>query len=661
MQAFRDMIQGWFGKFMLWVIIIVFGAFGTESLISIVTGPRPAVKVNGEPVAQLEVEQVMQRQRQRLSEMMGENVDPSLLEADRLRPEAMSALINRRLLQQYANENDFVATKAQIQALIQSIPQFQVEGRFSLPLYEQAVLRTGQGAAQLERDLANDYVITQATEALFGSAFATQPELASIASLQAQTRDLSYMVLNSAALLAEITPTEEALKDYYDDNLNQFAVEQKIKLGYFTIDQQDFRAQAQSEVTEEALKEAYEAQVARLKESEQRRPAHILVEIDDEVDQAQALEQITEIAAEIAAGKPFAEVAKARSDDVASAEVGGDLGLSARGSLPEPLEAVLFEMALEAVSEPILTEFGYHLVQLQEIKAADIPTFEAERAVLEAQLSQELMAEFYLDAVDRLADEVYNAEDLAGPAETLGKTVATTDWLTPGGMPTGLFSNAALLRTAFSPEIINGEFNSEVIEISSDQSIVIRGLEYQPSTTQPFDAVKAEIEATVKAEQAQTQLADLGRQAIAKIKSGAPEAEVLALIEPYVSKPVEQAEDLEAEQAAKADQGAESVLPWTVEKSLRRFSAKVPRDITDELFKMARPEGEVPTVVGLRLNQNDFAIVQLLAVNQPDEETLATEVENLSRYYAFQVQQQEEQRFLQALRAEADIKVFRGE
>lgn len=138
------------------------------------------------------------------------------------------------------------------------------------------------------------------------------------------------------------------------------------------------QAAVEAAVTEDALKLAYDAKYKDVALGKEYKAAHILVETE---------ELIKELKAKIDAGEDFAELARLNSMD-GSAQGGGDLGWFGLGTMVKPFEDVVVALEEGAISEPLQTQFGWHLVKLEETRVASAPTFEEVKAELASEVEQ---------------------------------------------------------------------------------------------------------------------------------------------------------------------------------------------------------------------------------------------------------------------------------
>jgi peptidyl-prolyl cis-trans isomerase D len=276
-----------------------------------------------------------------------------------------------------------------------------------------------------------------------------------------------------------------------------------------------------------------------------------------------------------------------------SAEQGGDLGWSGRGDFVSAFEETLFSLNDGETSVPVRTEFGYHLIRLEEVRAGTQRSYEEMHDELLSELQlQEAADQFYAlaEQVDDLALE--NPDSLVDVAAASGLELQRIDNFTrAGGEPFGYNQN--LVDTAFSVEVLEDRENSALIEIGDDRAVVIRVAEYRPSRLEEFDQVKAAVSEVVGFQQAAVESSTQGEAMLERLQAG---EEFDALAQEY------EVELVEAEK-------------------LNRGTADVDAGLLAAIFRTPKPVADRPIFRGLGLGNGAYAVFRLDAVRagRPDE------------------------------------------
>ena len=577
LQNIRDNIQGTAAKVIIAIIIVPFALFGIDSLFNTSSQP-PAASINGEKVSEAELQQAIAMQKRRLISVMGQQLDPAMLDDAVLRKPALDTLIKQQLLLQAADEAGIEVSDQQLNAVIAGMPQFQEDGRFSQDLYQQVLRLQGYSGALFKQMLRADLRIQQLSASVASSAFVTDADVDDAVAYLYETRGFHTVTVPLSKYENQVTVSEDELRDFYDANSARFQSQPKVKLSYLELNEEQFY----QPVSEEQVQAEYENMVANLNTESEREAAHILLEINDEQSREQALEKLKDAEAKLMAGESFEALAKSLSEDVGSADDGGRLGFTRGDSFPPEFEEALASLEPAQVSEPVETEAGLHLIKLLSIKEADTPSLDSMRLEITERLRRQKAQPELTAAVETLRDLVFNAEDLSMPAKELGLEVKETDWLTEDA-DSELFSHERVKQAAFDAELRDQALNSDVFELSPERFLVIHVDAYQAPETLPFDEVKSDISAELKAEKA---------QALA----------------------VADAQEIEAAMAA--GERAEAVakargLEWQASQSIRRTDISVEQDLRRFVFQMPLPEESGVSASTLHRQTGDYLVVQL--------------------------------------------------
>ena len=514
-MSMRERGQGFGTKVIIGLIIIAFAFFGLGSITTFLTPVARVASVNGDDVTASEMEVAVERNRRML---MGQGMTPESLDEDELRANVLQSLITRKLLSQVVDELSLTASDASLDQSLVQTEVFQVNGSFDANQYRLVLASAGYDPVTYREELRLDEALGQLSEAIQGSSFMTDAELLRTTSLSRQTRDVTYITFNARDLETDLEVDPLSVQDYYDDNLDQFFTEETIDVAYVQLAKSDLMDAV--DVTPEALQTFYADRIDLYTQDEQRRIAHILIAVSEDQDRDAAMAQIIEIQSELAAGKPFSELAKTFSEDPGSAAAGGDLGIAERGIFVAPFEAAAFELAAAGeISPPIETEFGFHLIQLSELVPAAVTAFDVVAESVEQAYREEAVKEDYIASMSELDEMAFEDSDLEGISDQLGLEIVELRGQNRGSN-TGILSNAAVKDALFSPDLMIDGNNSAVIELNDGAAVVVRVTGYAESILKPFEAVTAEIETTLKQIKATGLAQSLALEVVARLQAG---------------------------------------------------------------------------------------------------------------------------------------------
>ncbi|MHC8410478.1 SurA N-terminal domain-containing protein [Pseudomonas sp. Hz4] len=622
LQNIRDNSQGWIAKTIIGIIVVLMAFTGIEAIFQATTTSQDAAKVNGEEISQNELSQAVDMQRRQLMQQLGKDFDASLLDEKMLRESALKGLIDRKLLLQGAEDSKFAFSEAALDQVILQTPEFQVDGKFSAERFDQVIRQLGYSRMQFRQMLAQEMLIGQLRAGLAGSGFVTDAQVLAFARLEKQTRD--FASLNVKVDPAAVKLTDDEVKAYYDEHAKEFMTQDQVVIDYLELKKASFFDQVS--VKDEDLQAAYQKETANL--SEQRRAAHILIEVNDKVTEAQARAKIDEIQARLAKGEKFEALAKEFSQDPGSANIGGDLGYAGPGVYDPAFETALYALAKDQVSAPVRTDFGFHLIKLLGVEAPEVPTLASLKDKLTRELKTQQVEQRFVEATKQLEDSSFEASDLAQPAQDLKLTVHTSKPFGREGGE-GVAANRAVVTAAFSPEVLNEGANSTAIELDPETVIVLRAKEHLKPAQLPLESVAAGI---------RVQLAKEHASAAAKTKA---EELIVSLRDGKI--PLDKAIDGQN---------------WKIIQSATRGQEGADPTVLQALFRMPKPAAkDKPTFSSVTLVDGSLVIVRLNAVNEaaaPTEEEKA----QYRRFLASRIGQQDFAAYRKLLESEAEIKRF---
>ncbi|MBE9399469.1 SurA N-terminal domain-containing protein [Pontibacterium sp. N1Y112] len=493
LQSIRNNSQGIIAKVIVGLIAVTFALFGVESLVSLTSGSNAPATVNGEEVSERQLLQGVELQRRQLLNQMGENADPTLLDDNVISKMVLDGLIEQAVLTQAAGAQDMVFSDRMIDQMLVSTPSFQVDGKFDRVQFE-SVLRNAGLSPLMYRDLVRkEKVVEQLRTGYLLSSFSLESDLTRVIELDQQTRDLSYFELDADKVQAGIQIDEQDAKQYFDDNRASYKTEEQVVVEYLLLDK--VKMLDEVKVDDDEIQQKYQALVDNFEGQEERQASHILIEISDSRDAGDAETKAQDIAQRIAAGEDFAELAKAESDDPGSAENGGDLGFNGKGLFVPEFDEALFALEKGQVSEPVLTDFGYHIIKLIDVKATEAPSFEQAQNDIKFDLMREKVEAIYVDRMERLADLSFSSGDLVEPAEALELEIVTSEPFTRLGGEDDITSNNRVVAAVFGDELLKEGVNSTPLELDSSRAVVVRVKEHLKPREQAYDEVSEQVNA----------------------------------------------------------------------------------------------------------------------------------------------------------------------
>jgi peptidyl-prolyl cis-trans isomerase D len=591
LQTIRDRMTGPVLWGIIGVLIIPFAFFGVQSLQG-GGGTDPTVaEVGGVKITQSQFQREYQERYQELAQRMGQNFRADQVPRDKLRDDALKNLIQREVLRQYTHDTGYRVDDAGLRAWLEAMPYFQDKGHFSADRYKAMLSGEGRTPEQYEGFLRNQLPQEQLRDAVLQSAFVTPREREADWKLEHQQRVFSYVRFEPAKYQAAVTVSDDQVKQRYDKNKDGYKAPERVKLAYVELALEELPKAAAP--TPEYLKSIYDKHKDSLFfTAEQRRASHILIAFG--ADKSAAKKKADDLYAKLKAGADFAEAAKANSDDPGSKSKGGDLGWVKHGAMVPKFESALFAIGKAGdITEPVETQYGWHIIKLDELRPAQTLPFDdasVQKQLLDLYQQQDAITRFndMSGKLDQLSFE--NPSSLDPVAKALGLQVKTTDWFSrQGGQD--LASNQAVIAEAFSSSIIQDGENSKPIRLDAQHLVVVRKADYEATRQLQLAEVSDKIRAELRDEGAKGKAQDAAAALLKSLNDG---------------------QTFEA-----ATKGLGPVSPG----ALQRDAKDQPAGLVDAVFKMPQPAGGKLGYSVVTLDNGDIALLALSAVNEPQPQS----------------------------------------
>ena len=601
------------------IVVIIGGIFafsGTGSLFISGTGAEAALIVNDETVSALRVQQVLLTERQRI---LRENptLDPAILDDELIRPQVLQQLIGRKVIAQSAAAQGFDMSSKAVSEVIVANQGFQSGGQFNKEVFQYAIRNQGYTSATFVEMVKEDMIIQQLIQGLSNTNFVTQTELENLAKFTEQARDYYYLTLPMAPIVDALNISEQQILDQYEQTKAQYQTDVEVRVE--AIELSGTMLMAEQSVSEKQIQARFDQEAETVNTADSLQAAHLLLTDP-------SAETIQEILAKLDAGNDFAALAKEYSDDFASADTGGDLGFTAGSTFPEAFETALAALDVGQVSGPVETDAGTHFIKLLD---RQLETFElaAESARIEEELLQEASSDLLVEKLEMLKEMSFNSETLAEVATDLGLEAQISEPFSRAG-GTGVTAFPAVVKAAFSPEVLEDKYASEVLDLGGDRYVVIKLHEYLPARQKEFAEVKADVTAQLRGDIAQQTIEEQGTALLARVEAGDS-----------------------VESVAKS-----AGLEWQAVQKVVRADRSVNEEVKAAVFQLNTPVDGESVISGFSARNGDYVIASLQAVTEGDASSMSRE-QKASLIYALQTtnSSRELQAFQASLTADADI------
>ncbi len=498
LQTMRDNAQGMIAKVIVGFIIIVFALWGVESIVSLGTGPEATATVGDIEITEADISRVVEQQKNNLRRQFGDQYDENLFNEKFLRDSAIEQLIEQNLALVQADEMGLYASPREIDESIVTIPAFQQDGKFSRDQFQTVLRMNGMSPMGFRQVLGDEIKTRQAQAAFVLSSMETPVSVKLSEALNNELRTFSYSEILAKDLESGIEVSEEDIQAAYEASKDRYKTPEQVSLNYVELKRSDLAAD--ETVSEEELQQAYDDYKAQEASKEQRSASHILIVTNDDRSDEEAKALADEVYQKIENGGDFAELAKEYSDDIASANNGGSLGLTPKGSFVPEFDDALYSLPKGEVSKPVQTEFGYHIIRTDDIVAPQIKALADIKDELSENIKLAKAEAVYAERLQELSNLAFSGETIDAVAESIGLQPQSTE-LFSRQQGVGVAENEAVRQAAFSDEVMLDKQMSDVIE-TEEGALVVSVKDHVDASVLPLDVVRAQVEQSLLRERA---------------------------------------------------------------------------------------------------------------------------------------------------------------
>ncbi|AIF48376.1 SurA N-terminal domain-containing protein [Dyella japonica] len=628
LQALRTKLHGWPSIVILGICVFAISFFGIESYFASHTETYVAM-VGKHEISQRDFQDRMNEARRDAMARMGDQFDATSFEKPETKRQILDQLINEQLLRQANDTLGMKVSSAELRDRIANQQAFQVNGQFDSATYRAILAAQNMTPAMFESSQRASLEPGLLPRAIIASTIITDADMDRYLGLLYQRRDVRWFSVPRPAV-TDTEVTDAQLDAYYKEHQADFMNPEQVSLKYIEVNGADLKVDSQP--SEDDLKKRYEEQKQRFVQPEQRLVSHILVNVPKNAtpdQQKAALAKAEKIAAE-ATPENFAKLAEQDSDDLGSKRSGGDLGWLEKGVTNAAFDSALFALQKGQVSKPVLSDEGYHVLWLRDVRSGDAKPFAQVRdQIAKDYLSTERDRQ-YNDLAGKLTDQTYqNPSSLDPAAQALSLPVKTTELFSRKGGD-GLAANPKLVQAAFSDDVLLQGNNSGLIDLGADHAVVVRVDKHVAAAARPLAEVKDKVRQKILDERAATEEQKRADALVARLQKG---------------------EDM---QAVAASAGASlQTVPAAV-----RMQQGVAPEVLEQAFLLPHPAAGKAEFARVALQDGNYALVGVDKVQEGDLSKISAEQRNtlrdqMSQAYGILATQG----FIDSLKSKTEIKI----
>ena len=411
-----------------------------------VTLTNDVADVGGEVVT---AEEFQTAYRNYLNQMRSQ-MTPEMMQAFRFETQIVNALIDQYVMVAEAKRLGLDVSAAEIERTVLQNPIFQESGAFiGLARYESVLLQNNLTVAQFESSIRNQILTGKLHSFLTAAATVSDEDVETEYRNRNEKVKLDYFVIDGPKFEDDVQLTADEQREYFEKNLARYNIPEKRQARYVFID--TIKIRTEMEVSEDELLAYFREHEQEYRIEARVRAQHILWKTQDKTpaEVEEIRQRATDVVRRAKDGEDFSELAREHSEDT-SASVGGDLGSFGPGQMVPEFERVAFNLGEGGTSDLVETEFGIHIIRVNEKEEARIRPFEEVRAGIESIVKFRTAADLAAVTAQSVAVDLVGNPDFEAVAETHGGTVRETGPVGSGGSFPGLEETAELESRIFS-------------------------------------------------------------------------------------------------------------------------------------------------------------------------------------------------------------------
>jgi peptidyl-prolyl cis-trans isomerase D len=595
LDKFRSYAQTKAAQVILALVLIPFALFGIDSYLNQAGNNLSIAKVDGYKIALPEYNRAIENVRNRMMSE-GKKVDPAMFDSFEFKESVVDGLITKQLINNDIKKSQFKITDQQLSQYIIGMPDFQKDGKFSQELYDKVLQNNQLNPTKFEESIRNDLLIQQVRDGLQKLTFIPPNNLTETLKATSQQREVTVAEFKTKEYMAKANISEKDMQVFYDQNKSKFLAPEQVKAEFVVFSLTSILPSIT--VSEDEVKTFYKTNADKYQNQQQREASHILIAASKNAapaEKAKAKAKTEDILSQIKKNpKQFEELATKYSQDPESAKKGGDLGTFGRGMMVKPFDDAVFSMKVNEISGIVESDFGYHIIKLTKV-IGEGGGFDAIKPQIKAELIYQKAQDKYAALAEDFSNKVYEqSSSLDVVSKKFNLPIQKTDWISRNESDK-FFKNEALMNALYSKESIKDRRNTEAIEVTPNNLISARVVDYKAQSTKPFAEVKKSIEDYLKFEAAKKLVAT------------------------------------EGEAALKSVADASRKIDWQATVLVDRKNTKgLSQAVTNHAYKM--PTDKLPSYSGFVDGNNGYVIVKVSKVAFPNDDNEENKKEFASSY-----------------------------
>ena len=581
------------------LIILIFPSFvlfGIDGYKRFQNSGDVVATVNGAEITKEEWEQSHKNEVTRMRASMP-NIDVAMFDSPAMKYGVLERMVQTRVLESSAKKLNLKVSDQRVALAISGIEGLagikKPDGSLDIEKYKQLLASQGMTPEIFENRMRGEVAMRQVVNGVTQSSVTFPAQIDVALDPFYQQREIQIAIFSASDFLAQAKPADEDVSKFFALHKNEYQSAESADIEYVVLSLDAIEKNIT--LNEADLKAYFDQNQATLAAKEERRASHILINAAasaSDADKQKAREKAQSILDAIKKNPAsFADAAKKNSQDSGSAVKGGDLGFFARGAMVKPFEDAAYALKKGDISGLVQSDFGFHIIQLTDIKSAT-SDFNQARPVLEKELKNQQARKQFAEMAEQFSNLVYEQSDSFKPV--VGKLkldIQTAQNVTKEVKPEpkSPWTNANLLKSLFSADSIKNLRNTEAIEVGPNTLVAARITKHFPAKQIPLEEIKPMIVQAVLVQKALELAKENGKSKLDEWKKTPESAQLQSAV----------------------------VLS-------REQSMNLPGNLVDEAMRAST--AKLPILIGVDLGSRGYGIVKINKVLENNTQTKSAQL-----------------------------------
>ncbi len=490
LNTMRKNAGSWIIKILLLAIVIVFIFWGVGSFRN-EQGGRVA-EVNGFVISYDDWLRSYNIMIENLKQRFGENLNEDLIKMLNVKSEVLNQLINNRLLAEEARRLKFDISREELAEAIQQIQVFRTNGVFDNRQYQRVLEFYKTTPEQFEGSQEEAMLIGRLKNLIDNSVKVSDQEALEWYKWENASVNIEY-VLFEPKNYKDINPSEDEIRRYFEEHKTSFETEPMVKVHYLFFNPEAYKEK--TIIADQDVEDYYQGNEDEFFVPKTVEARHILFMLAPD-EKPEIVEEKRKKAEEVMTmakgGKDFGELAKTYSEEPGKAN-GGYLGNFKKEDMVQPFADKAFSMAAGDISEPVRTQFGWHVIKVEKVNPESRKTLNEVKNEIRKKLTDKAAKDMAYEAAEAVYDKSLEKGDLSQIAREMNLPLLTTDFFSKAGPEKGVASQTEFATAAFK---LDEKEISEILELDGGY-YMLQSLEKMPAKIPEFDSVKERVKKDV--------------------------------------------------------------------------------------------------------------------------------------------------------------------